>query len=123
MYCRNCGENLTDDSNFCPECGEPAEPAREVSRPQSRGRQRVEPGPADTTPGQDKRRRYKLVSVASSTVGIFLLPVVLGPVGIYFGYKLRENYDEQTGTYLMLYGLAATVLGIVVGLIVTSSVS
>jgi uncharacterized membrane protein YeaQ/YmgE (transglycosylase-associated protein family) len=124
VYCWHCGDELPEDSKFCPECGEPVDlreqsggGRRESQHSVAQGRHHQtgsQPPVAEPTrrPVQrDDGSTYKILSAICSTIAILFLPIILGPIGAYLGYKVREEYDRQTGTYLLAYGIIATVLG------------
>ena len=134
VYCWHCGDELPEDSKFCPECGEPVDLRDQSGDDRRQPQQSVAQGRHHQTgsqpPAAEPTRRpvqrdngstYKILSVICSTIAIVFLPIILGPIGAYLGYKVREEYDRQTGTYLLVYGIIATVLGIAIGVYLVTS--
>jgi hypothetical protein len=79
-----------------------------------------ESSPASTTkPG----RTLTIVGAVLAVVGIFFLPIVFGPVGAILGFVAQSKGDKPAGMYVGIAGIAATIIGMVLGAIVFSSMT
>ena len=121
MYCRRCGKQLSEDSRFCPNCGERVEIIEESKH--------VEPEIVQTNEEKEPRGPWKGFAIAGLAIGIFsiigcMIPYVnlyvisFGEFGIALsamGLRSKVNHQKaKIGLTLSIIGLAvATVMYIV----------
>ena len=127
MYCRRCGKQLSEDSRFCPNCGERVEIIEE-SKP-------VEPEIVQTDEEKEPRGPWKAFAIAGFAIGIFsiigcMIPYVnlyvisVGEFGIVLsalGLKSKVNHDKaKTGLVLSIVGLAVAIVMYIVFIILSA---
>lgn len=96
--CRECGEPLEPDDEYCTGCGAPT---RAVSPPSSSGQQ---PG-VQVAPLPPSMRTNSL-AIAAFVISL----VACTPVGLYLGYRARSQIRE-TGEQGAGFALAAIIIG------------
>lgn len=58
-----------------------------------------------------RERVYIVSGVAGAVIAVYYLPVVFGPVAMYFGFRLYSGGAEPTGVAIALLGILGTLLG------------
>ena len=96
--CAACGGDLPDDARFCPDCG-----TATVSHVP------LQVGPATEVKSPTA---FIAASLLCAALALLVVPVLLGPAAMLFGYLARRR-DASVGATYMLIGGAATMLGIV----------
>ena len=76
-----------------------------------------EPGAYPPPPVDQRGHGFTIASVVCSVVGLVFLPIVLGPLGIIFGF-VGHNRGERYGKWAGLFGIVATVVGLVLAYVV-----
>ena len=71
------------------------------------------PPPPETGRGHG----FTIASVVCSVVALVFLPIILGPLGIIFGF-VGHSRGERYGKWAGLFGIVATIVGMVLGYIV-----
>lgn len=127
MFCKKCGKQLSEDSRFCPNCGERVEIIEE-SKP-------VEPEIVQTDEEKEPRGPWKAFAIAGFAIGIFsiigcMIPYVnlyvisVGEIGIALsalGLKSKINHDKaKTGLVLGIIGLAVAIFMYIVFIILAA---
>lgn len=127
MYCRRCGKQLSEDSRFCPNCGERVEIIEESKH--------VEPEIVQTDEEKEPRGPWKAFAIAGLAIGIFsiigcMIPYVnlyvisVGQIGIALsalGLNSKVNHQKaKTGLVLSIIGLAVAIVMYIVFIILAS---
>jgi hypothetical protein len=115
-YCIECGSEIDDSWNACPNCGKVVR-GREVTPPQpiappSPPQPPQQPNPYRTQPYQRSyatggQSTYGVVALVCGIVGLFCGGIIFGIVAIIMG-GMGLNRDENTG---------AAIIGLVLGII------
>ena len=120
MYCKNCGNLLSDDAKFCSRCGQAQEPAKaaEPIYQQQTEPQYTYEQPAQTPYKETEEAKKKRSSLASSalTWGIlslaFAVSGCIGLLGFIFSFIAKKKVNE----YIRLYGAPETRVSVGKGL-------
>lgn len=127
MYCRRCGKQLSEDSRFCPNCGERVEIIEESKH--------VEPEIVQTDEEKEPRGPWKAFAIAGLAIGIFsiigcMIPYVnlnviyVGQIGIALsalGLNSKVNHQKaKIGLTLSIIGLAVAIVMYIVFIILAS---
>lgn len=103
MYCSKCGGLNEDTTNFCSQCGNSLNgSAATVSK-------------SDSVTKEGGPTNFVVLSIICAVVSLFLLPPIIGGLGIYFGYRVKTNGNESLGTTLMIVSGICLVLGMIIG--------
>jgi hypothetical protein len=70
--------------------------------------------------GRTAGRTYSLIAFVCAAVGVFLLPIVLGPAAIILGIISMQKGDHL-GKWAIVAGVASLVVGIALGAAVMAS--
>lgn len=111
MYCSYCGGMNEDGTNFCNKCGNKLNDSLEVAAAGSSSVETKAESPA----------HWVVLSIVCAVISIFLLPPIIGGLGIFFGYKVKSNGNDNLGTTLMILCAICLLFGMAVGAIVASS--
>lgn len=117
MYCSKCGEQIEENSKFCPFCGAPQE--RSVTSGGELLKQGAEETLKDVKNQIDQKNQtgqlYLIVGWVSMVVSLLFIPVLFGAIAVIMGYLYRDK-DEKMGTILMIAGVAGGILGVLIGM-------
>lgn len=85
--------------------------------------QQPAPGPQypPPPPGSAQGRGYTIASFICAVIALVFFPVVLGPLGAVLGY-VGHRKGDPAGKWALIASIAALVLGMIIGLIVFSTV-
>ena len=110
MFCKNCGTNIPDGENFCPNCGAPA--AGQGAAPAGAAPVRAASNGLNPT----LVLWMGLGGLILGTAGAFmfgfisgLLGLALGIVGLVFSIKIRKESNNQDGTAAFVLSLLAII--------------
>lgn len=139
MFCSQCGTEVSPGSAFCYSCGSkmvaaagdtsagpeapPAPPSQAAPgvSPPSDWPQSLSSGP-HTVPSGNGLSTAGIWCIVCSIVALLFLPPVFGGVAIYLAYRAKKAGD-RAGDVLMIAAITATVVGMVIGAIVVSSMN
>jgi hypothetical protein len=76
-----------------------------------------EPGAYPPPPEAKGGQGFTIASVVCSVIALVFLPIVLGPLGIIFGF-VGHSRGERHGKWAGLFGIVATVVGLVLSYVV-----
>jgi hypothetical protein len=77
---------------------------------------------ADTTTATSNGRTFTIVGFVLAAVGLFILPIVLGPVGAVLGFVgLRKG--DPLGKWAIVAGIAATIIGMAIGAAIMAAIT
>lgn len=99
MYCKNCGKELLDNTQYCPYCGTKQDAAVEVTKVK---------GP--DAPNQDKNTNKTSTSKVLAILGIILGVCCFGVVGLILsivGYANAKTKEDKT---LCLVGIIVSAI-------------
>lgn len=71
--------------------------------------------------GSKPGRILSIVGIVLAVLAVFVLPIVLGPVAAILGFVAQSKGDKPLGMYVGIVGIVATVIGMVLGALVFSS--
>lgn len=129
-YCSSCGEKITPGAGFCPACGEKigtgspqAQGSRTASQFGDQSQAHASPNHPEPSPrASGDSTKFLVGGFLSAVVAIFLLPIVFGPIGIYCGYKAREEGSDAGGIAIIALSLVTMIFGMIVGAIIGASI-
>jgi hypothetical protein len=75
------------------------------------------PTSTTTKPG----RTLSIIGAVLAVVAIIVLPIVLGPIGAILGFVGYSKGDKPFGLYVGIGAIIATIVGMVLGVAVVSS--
>lgn len=117
MYCRKCGKEIADESNYCQFCGSLQETVQvngmEIVKKSTE--QTLSEMKEQIAHGQETGKLYLIIGWISMVVSLAFIPVVFGAVAVIMGYLYREK-DEKMGTILMIAGVAGAIFGVLLGM-------
>lgn len=58
-----------------------------------------------------RERAYIASGVIGAVIAVYYLPIVFGPVAVYFGFRLYSDGAEPTGVAIVLLGILGMLLG------------
>ena len=58
-----------------------------------------------------KERAYIASGVICAAIAVYYLPIVFGPVAMYFGFRLYSDGAEPTGVAIVFLGILGMLLG------------
>ncbi|MCD8204004.1 MAG: zinc-ribbon domain-containing protein [Coprobacillus sp.] len=115
MYCKKCGQQISEDSQFCPYCGEP-----QFNRDPENGNPYLESTSEQRRKdGMIEKNNLGLAGFIVSLIGLVSLGLVILIIGLvlsYMGYKRREQFNEYNK--LARIGIILGIIGIAIWLIV-----
>jgi hypothetical protein len=76
-----------------------------------------EPGAYPEPPVANRGRSFTIASVVCSVIALIFLPIILGPLGIIFGFVGHARGDRY-GKWAGIFGIVATVVGMLLSYIV-----
>ena len=77
-------------------------------------------GYTQPTKAESRGRPFTIAGLVCALVGIFLLPIILGPLGIIFGF-VGYGRGDRKGLWVGIGAIACTALGLALGYMVWSS--
>jgi RNA polymerase subunit RPABC4/transcription elongation factor Spt4 len=97
MYCKNCGNEISDDSKFCKYCGENIENNESIKKIPNEETQNIEKRTQNlinTIEGSNeaKKENKKLAQISILIIVIMLIISLV----IFFTYKIIENSNESS---------------------------
>lgn len=117
MYCRKCGKEIADESNYCQFCGSSQETVEvngiEIVKKSTE--QTLSEMKEQIAHGQETGKLYLIIGWVSMVVSLVFVPVAFGAVAVIMGYLYRDK-DEKMGTVLMIAGVAGAILGVLLGM-------
>ena len=113
MYCRNCGEKLNDDQNYCPKCGQ------ECTEPWQQGpRYKVEPGEYQQYQAKPDPDGFAIASLILGILSFFIIPLIGAILAIVFANKSMERCGVTTvakvGKILGIISLILCIVSVVI---------
>ncbi|MBS45458.1 MAG: hypothetical protein CMH83_20260 [Nocardioides sp.] len=77
---------------------------------------------SNTTPAAScSARTMSIIGIVLGVLAIFLLPIVLGPIGAALGFVANAKGDKPFGMYVGIGCIVATVAGIAIGAAIVAS--
>lgn len=117
MYCRKCGKEIADESNYCQFCGSSQETVEvngmEIVKKSTE--QTLSEMKEQIAHGQETGKLYLIIGWVFMVVSLVFVPVAFGAVAVIMGYLYRDK-DEKMGTVLMIAGVAGAILGVLLGM-------
>ena len=112
MYCSNCGKQLNDDVNFCPSCGNPTQKNRKKPTlvNYSNDSDSGSVSSSDTDTGI-----WIFLGIACALIALLFLPPLFGGLGVFFGYKAKEDGNGAGGVAIMFISGACMLMGMFMG--------
>ena len=110
-FCANCGSEIEDSWNTCPNCG------TNIKAPQMGGEPRLTPTPSQT-PGYGSRPNsngFGIGALVLSILGLFCFSYILGPIAIILG-AVGISKDDNNG--MAIAGLIIGIFDLCCGLII-----
>ncbi|MEO9322744.1 hypothetical protein ABFT23_04585 [Nocardioides sp. C4-1] len=68
-------------------------------------------------------RTMSIIGIVLGVLAVFVLPIILGPIGAVLGFVANSKGDRPLGMYVGIGCIVATVLGMVLGAVVYSSMN
>ncbi len=68
-------------------------------------------------------RTFTIVGAVLGVVALVFLPIVLGPIGAILGFVGNSKGDKPLGMYVGIGAIVTTVLGMVIGALVLTSMN
>ena len=116
MFCKACGQEISDDAKFCSNCGTPVEDTAPASQPVY-----TDPayqGPNETPHAEDPAKNNEagsiltmgILAVAFAGTILSFVGIIFGAIGLSKANKFANEYGTftgkaRTGKYLSLGGL------------------
>lgn len=123
MFCNNCGNQIPDNSTFCPNCGtafsQPQQPQQPQYQPQypqypQQPGGYMPPQPPVTQPGKG----MATASLVLGIVSFFCFAYIAGTLGIIFGCVAKnQGYKGKMATAGIICGAIGIVLWIVMQIV------
>ncbi len=110
MYCKKCGQQISEDCQFCPYCGEP-----QFNRDPENGNPYLESTSKERKQyGMIEKNNLALAGFIVALIGLITMSFVIQVVGLILsimGWRRRENFNEynrlgRIGVILAIIGLA-----------------
>ena len=76
--------------------------------------------PENAMPGHPKGRGWSIADIVSGVLAVFLVPILLGPLGVVFGIVGMVRGDRSLGIAAVIVGVMGLVIGLVVGALLLS---
>ncbi len=73
------------------------------------------------TGASSNARVFSIVGAVLAVLALIVLPIVLGPIGAILGFVGYSKGDEPFGLYVGIGAIVATIIGMVLGAVVLSS--
>lgn len=116
MFCMHCGSEISMNVKFCPYCGKPLSLGPDANTPFY-----------SSSPDQRKSDSMPLLAMIFGIAGIFMMPFILGTLGIIFGaiclkrgYAGKQRTMAKTGLICGIVGVAWVVIALFIGIAVFS---
>lgn len=117
MHCINCGKEIEDNSNFCPECGAPQQGTTSQSAPNAGNYANpINQPTAKKAPYNTMCILGLVISGISLLINFFGLVGIAGTIVSIVGFKSCKQKNEN-GEELAIIGTAIGVLSIFYGFI------
>lgn len=68
-------------------------------------------------------RTMSIIGIVLGVLAVFFLPIILGPIGAVLGFVANSKGDRPLGMYVGIGCIVATVVGMILGAVVYSSMS
>lgn len=78
----------------------------------------TDPQPAGAS---SNARVFSIVGAVLAAIGLLFLPIILGPIGAVLGFVGYSKGDKPFGLYVGIGAIVATIVGMVLGYVVFSS--
>lgn len=127
MICNNCGNQIPDNSNVCPNCGHPVQ--NQYGQPQYQQPQYAQPQygqpqyaqpeympPQPQQPAGQPGKGFAIAALVLGIVSFLCFPYITGALGIIFG-SVAKNKGFMGG--MATAGIICGVIGIALQLILT----
>ena len=75
-----------------------------------------------TTARRSDARVLTIVSIVLGVVGLFILPIVLGPIGAVLGFVGMARGDKPLGMWAGIWCIVATIIGVILGAVAFNAV-
>ena len=76
--------------------------------------------PENAAPGRPRGRGWSIAGIVSGVLAIFLVPVLLGPLGVVFGIVGFARGDRGLGIAAIIVSILGFVIGLAVGVLLLS---
>lgn len=73
------------------------------------------------TGASSNARVFSIVGAVLAVLALIVLPIVLGPIGAILGFVGYSKGDKPFGLYVGIGAIVATIIGMVLGAVVLSS--
>lgn len=114
MFCPNCGQQVSGNSNYCINCGKSIINLLK----EQKGVQNIPTGQPLIQIQASVPRPVGFdicLSIVFAVVALFFLPPLFGGLGIYFSYRIKQKGKEGIGVALMVVNGACLLLGMFLG--------
>lgn len=68
-------------------------------------------------------RTMSIIGIVMAVLALVLFPIVFGPIGAVLGFVAYSKGDRPLGLYVGIGSIVATVVGMIIGAVVLSSMS
>ncbi len=68
--------------------------------------------PSSVTPTRNQGRPFTIAGFVMAAVAVFLVPIILGPLGAIFGAVGYARGDRKLGLWAVVAGVVGTILGL-----------
>ena len=79
--------------------------------------------PENATPGRPRGRGWSIAGLVSEVLAVFLIPVLLGPLGVVFGIVGFARGDRGLGIAAIVVSVIGLVVGLILGALLLSLVN
>lgn len=70
------------------------------------------------TTANSSARVMSIIGIVLGVIAVFVLPIILGPIGAILGFVANSKGDKPLGMYVGIGCIVATVVGMILGAIV-----
>ena len=76
--------------------------------------------PENATPGRPRGRGWSIAGIISGVLAVFIVPILLGPLGVVFGIVGLVRGDRGLGIAAIIVSILGFVIGLLVGVVLLS---